>query len=147
MKGDEEKARAAGCDHYVTKPTARCSSCAPSGASSASKDRELSAPLAMREQSRRATRRSAARRMSSLDPGQEAQFIIDFCPCPPDMFQNAVPMGLRPATRPAPRSPIRKKLEQAVPSGTYVPRQLSVGLCELAIAIEAHHGITSSSIL
>jgi two-component system cell cycle response regulator DivK len=37
MKGDEEKARAAGCDHYVTKPTARSSCCASSEAFSASK--------------------------------------------------------------------------------------------------------------
>ena len=37
MKGDEEKARASGCDHYVTKPYSPMSCCASSIASSANR--------------------------------------------------------------------------------------------------------------
>src|SRR6516225_4725431 len=49
MKGDEEKARSAGCDHYVTKPYSRSSFCASFVAFSArSREVRLVGPLSRR---------------------------------------------------------------------------------------------------
>jgi len=45
MKGDEEKARAFGCDHYVTKPYSPLQLMRTIGASSATKDRDLPVPV------------------------------------------------------------------------------------------------------
>jgi len=45
MKGDEEKARASGCGHYVTKPYSPLQLLRTIRASSASKDRDLSVPV------------------------------------------------------------------------------------------------------